>query len=75
MKGKSCLFPNKLSGSINGTNETEIYSNSSKPFCANIYMSERVQIAYRYTLVIVQYFIPVVVISFVYIQVKAKSKR
>jgi hypothetical protein len=55
----------------NDTNITTAYQapNITKPFCDNVNLSERQMLIYRYTLVLVQYIIPVFVISFVYIQV------
>jgi hypothetical protein len=44
-------------------------TNTTKPFCQNVNLSEMEMLIYRYMLVLVQYIIPVCVISFVYIQV------
>ncbi|XP_063708779.1 RYamide receptor-like [Culicoides brevitarsis] len=43
-----------------------------KPFCQNVNLSEQQMLIYRYTLVFVQYIIPVCVISFVYIQMAVR---
>jgi hypothetical protein len=53
----------------NGTIETTQFPNITKPFCRNIELSDTSMLIYRFTLVFVQYIIPVCVISFVYIQV------
>jgi hypothetical protein len=53
----------------NGTIEATQFPNITKPFCRNINLSETSMLIYRFTLVFVQYIIPVCVISFVYIQV------
>lgn len=53
----------------NSTNITFQLPNITKPFCQNVNLNEAQMLAYRYTLVLVQYIIPVCVISFVYIQV------
>lgn len=53
----------------NSTNVTFQLPNITKPFCQNVNLSEAEMLIYRYTLVLVQYIIPVCVISFVYIQV------
>lgn len=53
----------------NSTNITFQLPNITKPFCQNVNLSDAEMLAYRYTLVLVQYIIPVCVISFVYIQV------
>lgn len=53
----------------NSTNITFQLPNITKPFCQNVNLNEAEMLAYRYTLVLVQYIIPVCVISFVYIQV------
>lgn len=49
----------------------EVY-NVTRPFCANVNLSDNQLQTYRYILVIVQYFIPFFVISFVYIQMTIK---
>lgn len=49
-------------------NDTEAV-NITKPFCQNVNLSESEMFVYRYVLVLVQYIIPVIIISFVYIQV------
>jgi hypothetical protein len=56
----------KIFAEDNSTNGTV---NVTKPFCHNVNLNEEEMLIYRYTLVIVQYIIPVCVISFVYIQV------
>lgn len=53
----------------NNTNMTVDVPNITKQFCQNVNLSDREMLIYRYTLVLVQYIIPVCVISFVYIQV------
>lgn len=53
----------------NSTNVTFPAPNITKPFCINKNMKDVEMLIYRYTLVLVQYIIPVFVISFVYIQV------
>jgi hypothetical protein len=53
----------------NGTIRTIEDPNITKPFCDNVKLNESELLVYRYTLVFVQYIIPVFVISFVYIQV------
>lgn len=52
-----------------GGNSTLEDTNITKPFCSNVNLSESQMLVYRYSLVLVQYIIPVFVISFVYIQV------
>jgi leucokinin receptor len=48
--------------------------NMTKPFCQIVNLDEEQLLIYRYTLVIVQYIIPVCVISFVYIQVNLMNE-
>jgi hypothetical protein len=55
-------------------NDTE-ESNITKPFCQNVNLTENEMFAYRYVLVLVQYIIPVLIISFVYIQVRECSPK
>ncbi|XP_055627554.1 neuropeptide Y receptor type 1 [Toxorhynchites rutilus septentrionalis] len=52
--------------SLGSTNET--YTNMTKPFCQVVNFEESEMLLYRYILTLVQYFIPLCVISFVYIQ-------
>lgn len=47
--------------------------NITKPFCQNVNLTDDEMLVYRYSLVLVQYIIPVCVISFVYIQVNVFS--
>lgn len=54
-----------------GDNNTLEDANITKPFCNNVNLSDRQMLIYRYSLVLVQYIIPVLVISFVYIQVSS----
>ncbi|KAL7019195.1 hypothetical protein ACKWTF_011042 [Chironomus riparius] len=53
-------------------NNTIEATNITKPFCQNVNLSEIEMLAYKYVLVLVQYIIPVCVISFVYIQMAIK---
>lgn len=53
----------------NGTTTVTQFPNITKPFCRNLNLSDTSLLIYRFTLVFVQYIIPVGVISFVYIQV------
>lgn len=48
--------------------DDDVIFNVTRPFCANLNLSENQLQSYRYTLVFVQYFVPFCVISFVYIQ-------
>ncbi|XP_062555944.1 substance-K receptor-like [Armigeres subalbatus] len=52
--------------SLGETNET--YINMTKPFCQVVNFEESEMLLYRYILTLVQYFVPLCVISFVYIQ-------
>ncbi|TMW48066.1 hypothetical protein DOY81_006857 [Sarcophaga bullata] len=52
--------------------ENGVVYNVTRPFCANVNLSDDQLQTYRYVLVIVQYLIPFVVISFVYIQMTIK---
>lgn len=54
------------SGLVGGMNET--YTNVTVPFCKVVNFEHAEIQLYRYVLVLVQYFIPLFVISFVYIQ-------
>ncbi|XP_067647446.1 RYamide receptor-like [Eurosta solidaginis] len=52
--------------------EDGIIYNVTRPFCMNINLTDEQLKAYRYTLVVVQYCVPFLVISFVYIQMAVK---
>ncbi|CRK91705.1 CLUMA_CG005351, isoform A [Clunio marinus] len=56
----------------NSTNVTLFTPNITKPFCQIVNLNDAEMLVYRYTLVLVQYIIPVCVISFVYIQMAIK---
>ncbi|XP_055532320.1 substance-K receptor-like [Wyeomyia smithii] len=51
---------------LGDTNDT--YINITKPFCQVVNFEESEMLLYRYILTLVQYFVPLCVISFVYIQ-------
>ncbi|XP_055596964.1 substance-P receptor-like [Uranotaenia lowii] len=53
---------------VNIGDSNETYINITKPFCQVVNFEQSEMLLYRYILTLVQYFIPLCVISFVYIQ-------
>ncbi|XP_054734979.1 RYamide receptor [Anastrepha obliqua] len=52
--------------------EDGVIVNVTRPFCMNVNLSDEQLKAYRYVLVVVQYFVPFCVIAFVYVQMAFK---